>query len=262
MRLFFSEYRTDYTTYTFGYTAYCQPESASEIPAAYAQGFLPYTGDTSLNDDTFYMARSLRIELDRFEDSSENRRVDRKASELALHMQVTAKEAFDLHDPTFVAFCTEYAAERFAGGEMSTQRFEYVLSRSLLTHLITFRTEERVFGYVLACIHGDMLHYWFSFFDTEYMQSHALGKWMMWKTIRWAKDNGLSHVYLGTCYQPKSLYKVRDHKGIAFFDGRGWNPDASLLKHLCQQDPEPRNADLFKATTDSLAQKLYADLRR
>jgi len=247
MNIFFSEYLTNYSTYTFGYTAYCQADSSDEIPEIYSKGFLPYTGNIQLEKSTFYMARSLRIDLERFSDTSENRRINRKASELNIEMDFTPLAEFDLNDEHFVNFCTNYAAERFAGGEMTQERFQYVLSRNLITHIIEFKTAEQKYGYVLACMHSNMLHYWFSFFDIDYMQSHSLGKWMMWKTISWAKENTLSYVYLGTCYLPKSLYKVRDHKGIAFFDGTGWNEDAAVLKYLCQQDAEPREIDIFKS---------------
>ncbi len=262
MHIFFSEYQTNYNTYTFGYTAYCQPEHTEEIPEVYQKGFLPYTGDITLKKSTFYMARSLRIDLDRFEDTSENRRVDRKASALHLTMEVIPIEQFDVTDANFVAFCTQYAAERFAGGEMDPHRFAYILSRQLITHIIAFTDEAaNTYGYVLVCQYGKMLHYWFSFFNTAYLKSHALGKWMMWKTIRWAKEHGLAHVYLGTCYRTKSLYKVRDHKGIAFFDGMGWNSDAQLLKSLCQQDEEPaRQTDLFKLEEGTF-RELYSTVR-
>lgn len=252
MNIFFSEYLTNYSTYTFGYTAYCQADALEEIPEIYTKGFLPYTGDISLEKSTFYMARSLRIDLDRFTDSSENRRVNRKASELEIEMKLIPLKEFNLEDNDFINFCTQYAAERFAGGEMNPERFQYVLSRGLITHIIEFKTSEKKYGYVLACIHDKMLHYWFSFFDTDYMKSHALGKWMMWKAISWAKENNLSHVYLGTCYQPKSLYKVRDYKGTSFFDGTSWNQDDTTLKYLCKQDVEPREIDLFKSEDEKI----------
>ena len=70
---------------------------------------------------------------------------------------------------------------------------------------------------------------------------------MMWKVIDWAHRHGLSHVYIGTCYREKSLYKVRDHKGAEFFDGAGWNPDIAFLKELCQRDEEVKSRDMLKS---------------
>ena len=247
MKIIYSEYQTDYSSYTFSYAVYCQKEQPEEVPEIYARGFLPYTADLSLPEDYFYLARSLRINLQHFTSSSENRRVDRKIAPLEISMEVVDKPDFDTADSAFIAFCTRYAEERFAGGSMDTDRLAYVLSRNLITHIFHFRQEETTYGYVLAVVAEGMLHYWFSFYDTNYMRSHSLGKWMMWKVIDWAQQQGLAYVYIGTCYREKSLYKVRDHKGAEFFDGRGWNADTSFLKELCHRDEVPKTTDMFKS---------------
>lgn len=246
MKIFYSEHQIDYATYTFSYAIYCVKEHADEIPNIYAQGFLPYTGDLTLTEDHFYLARSLRVDLSRFATLSENRRVDRKIEPLAIEMSVISRSDFDTNDASFVRFCQSYAEERFAGGSMSAERLAYVLDRELVTHVFRFAASEQTYGYVLAVVADGMLHYWFSFYDTEYMQSHSLGKWMMWRVIDWAQQQGLDYVYIGTCYREKSLYKVRDHKGAEFFDGRRWNADTDFLKALCRSDDTPRTADMLK----------------
>ncbi len=161
-------------------------------------------------------------------------------------MQVHQKENFDFQDKDFQQFCSEYAEERFSGGSMQEERLEYVLKREMLTHIISFYSGDKAYGYVFTVMEGDMLHYWFSFYDTEFMRSHSLGKWMMWKVIDWAEQQGLAQVYIGTCYKERSLYKVRDHKGAEFFDGSKWNTDVTLLKELCKSDEEEKESDLFK----------------
>lgn len=246
MKVFYSEYKTDYSSYTFSYAIYCIKEKQEELAKIYQKGFLPYTGDTQLSADTFYLARSLRVDLEAFKSMSENRRVNRKAEPLNIKMEVHPKEGFDLDSKAFREFCSAYAEERFAGGSMEEDRLDYVLDREMLTHIISFRSDSKVYGYVFAVIEQGMLHYWFSFYDTDYMRSHSLGKWMMWKVIDWAQQQGLSYVYIGTCYKEKSLYKVRDHKGAEFFDGQKWNDNIDLLKHLCKADESPRSSDLFK----------------
>lgn len=246
MKIFYSEHQVDYATYTFSYAVYCIKEHKSELPAIYAQGFLPYTGDLTLTEDHFYLARSLRVDLGLFATLSENRRVDRKIEPLAIAMNVIDRGDFDINDASFVQFCQSYAEERFAGGSMSAERLAYVLNRELVTHIFRFASSEQTFGYVLAVVGNGMLHYWFSFYDTEYMRSHALGKWMMWRVIVWAKEQKLDYIYIGTCYREKSLYKVRDHKGAEFYDGRRWNPDTDFLKELCRSDESLRPADMLK----------------
>ncbi len=256
MKLFYSEYRNDYTTYTFSYAVYALKEQQEEAPSIYAQGFLPYTGRLDIPADLFYLARSLRVNLAEFSLTSENRRVLRLSAELNIQIEVRRKEDFDITNSAFLDYCAHYAEERFSGGSMATERLAYVLERELLTHILTFRSTDRVLGYVFGVQVGEMFHYWYAFFDTALLQSHALGKAIMLHTLLWAKEFGLQYLYLGTCYTPKALYKVRDHKGCEFFDGVGWNNDISILKSLCANDLEPQeNADLFKQKDHALQAK-------
>lgn len=250
MKIFYSESGVDYSSYTFNYAIYCLKEHQQELPQIYDRGFLPYTGNLQIQENIFYLARSLRVDLEEFRDTSENRRVDRKVEELNIRLEVFKKSEFDITDPVFIDFCSAYAADRFSGGAMSKERFLYVLHSAITTHIFYFYNEYRNLGYVLACQEGNMLHYWFAFFDTEYMKSHSLGKWMMWRSITWAKENGLAHVYLGTCYGSHSLYKVRDHKGLEYFNGAGWSSDMKLLKMRCKTDQLERTADDFKNLDD------------
>jgi leucyl-tRNA---protein transferase len=247
MKIFFSEFNVDYTTYTFPYAIYCLKESQAELPQIYDKGFLPYTGNLGIEGEVFYLARSLRVNLQKFDDTSENRRVNRLIEPLNIQLEVIEKANFDLKNPIFLSFCENYINERIGEENMSMERLEYILSREIATHLFQFSSEGKVLGYVLAAMVGDMLHYWFSFFDVNYLKTHSLGKWMMWRTIRWGKDNGLKNVYLGTAYKPAALYKIRDHKGLEFFDGNKWNEDAKRLKSLCETDLEPKSKDHFKA---------------
>ncbi|CAH0996765.1 Aspartate/glutamate leucyltransferase [Emticicia aquatica] len=250
MKIFFSENRVDYSTYTFDYAIYCLKESQSELSEIYEKGFLPYTGNLSIEGDIFYLARSLRVELDRFEDTSENRRVNRLVEPLNIQLEVIKKEDFDLNSTEFVSLCQEYISQRIGDDNMSMERWQYILSRQTGTHLFRFSIEGKLVGFVFAVMENNMLHYWFAFFDTEYMRSHSLGKWIMWRVIRWAKENNLKYVYLGTAYKTSALYKIRDHKGLAYFDGFRWNRDIERLKLLCKADLEPKVADEFKTLSD------------
>ncbi|MEM1122795.1 MAG: GNAT family N-acetyltransferase [Bacteroidota bacterium] len=250
MKLFFSENQPDYATYTFNYAIYAVKEEQSELPEIYNRGFLPYTGDLRINQDIFYLARSLRVDLDRFADTSENRRINRKIQDLTIELDVREKKRFPIDDPNFLSFCLNYAADRFSGNAMTEERLKFVLSKETGSHLLVFSSNGQTLGYVLAAIEGNTFHYWFSFFDQAYLKSHSLGKWMMWRTIHWAKEQGLDYVYLGTCYGKHSLYKVRDHKGLAFFDGSIWNTDTKVLKELCKTDSEAIDKDRFKLLND------------
>ena len=246
MKIFYSENNVDYGSYTFNYAIYCLKESQAELSTIYEKGFLPYTGNLSIEGDIFYLARSLRVELDRFEDTSENRRVNRLIEPLNIQLEVIEKSKFDLNNAEFLDFCENYINQRIGEENMSLERWQYILSRETGTHLLKFTIEEKTVGYILAAINDVIFHYWFAFFDTEYMKTYSLGKWMMWRAIRWAKETGLKYVYLGTAYKASALYKIRDHKGLAYFDGYSWNQDTKQLKVLCETDLEIKASDRFK----------------
>jgi leucyl-tRNA---protein transferase len=250
MKVFFSENNPDYSTYTFNYAIYALKESQEELDDIYEKGFLPYTGNISLEKEIFYLARSLRVNLADFENTSENRRVIRLVEPLEIQLSVIKKTDFDLNDPGFKAFCGNYIAERIGDDNMSLERWDYILKQSTGTHFFKFYNDQQVFGYVLAAITSKAVQYWFAFFDTAFMRSHSLGKYMMWAVIDWAKQNQKTYVYLGTAYKPAALYKIRDHKGLSYFDGNGWNTDVKHLKTLCETDLEPKTTDTFKTLPD------------
>ena len=70
MRLLFSEAAVDHPHYIFPYAVWAFPE-AHETPAdLFNQGFLP----SSRQLDRFYLCRQVRVDLRKFNASSENRR--------------------------------------------------------------------------------------------------------------------------------------------------------------------------------------------
>lgn len=246
MRIFYSEYNSNYRTYTFGYAVYAVAEETGEIEDIYNRGFLPYSSDLELREEIFYLCRSLRVRLGNFSESSENKRVERKMEAYEVEIQCIPLENFNTKDESFRSFCLLYAGERFTEGSMPEERLEYVLNRKNATHILKFGNAEKVAGYVLLGIHGSSVHYWYAFFDLDVAENFPLGKWMMYRTLKWAKGAGKEFVYLGTCYKESALYKVRDHKGIEYFTGSCWSDDKARLKALCKSDGEENGSDLFK----------------
>ena len=253
MKIFRSESFVDYSTYTFNYAIYCIKESQSEIPEIYQQGFLPYSNNIELQFETYYLARSLRVDLNKFKDSSENRRVERKIAEINPSFQVIPVSEFELDQKDFLNFCLNYGKNRFSEG-LELERLKYILSANSISHIFEFKVGDKKVGYVITIIENGTLHYWFSFFDLDY-QKFSLGKHMMFNVIKWASENNLDHVYLGTCYGEKSLYKVRDFIGLSFFDGNQWNDDMKLLKQKCKTD-QNFTKDYFKQDTDIFLERL------
>ena len=90
MKIFKSESFVDYSTYTFNYAIYCIKEDQSEIPEIYNKGFLPYSNNMDLKFETYYFARSLRVDIEYFKESSENRRVAKKIANYAMYTQTVS----------------------------------------------------------------------------------------------------------------------------------------------------------------------------
>lgn len=248
MKIFKSEYLNNYNTYSFGYSEYAIKESEKDINDIYRKGFLPYTGNIDINYSIFYLARSLRVDLSIFVDSSENKRVNRKLNAVNNEIIRYNLKDFNFKNEKFLKFCLEYVKVRFSGNSMTRDRLLYILNSDIATDIFEFKDfkTDKILGYILAVVTKDTFHYWFSFYDFELINKFPLGKWMMWKMIKWSLENNIKYVYLGTGYGVKSLYKIRDFKGIEFFDGNGWNQDIILLKSLCDSDDLQKEEDYFK----------------
>ena len=256
MHIFYSEFQKDYSSYTFSYAPYCIFESIENIGSIYSSGFLPYTGNPEMADHLYYMARSLRVELSEFELSSENRRVIRKFEKFPVRRQWIEKKNFDLDNPEIRKFWLRFCKVRFRNGEMSESRLHYILESPFATGIIRYTINEMHAGDVLISHHGKMLHYWFSFYELEEFKDLPLGKYLMLDVIRQCKEKKFQYVYLGTCYGRGSLYKVRDFKGIHYFDGGEWRKDLDVLKEWCKKDDDPLSVDRFKSLSCADQQKM------
>lgn len=251
MKIFYSEYLKNYSSYTFSYAVYALFEKNDSLTDLYNAGFLPYAGKSEYESnktqkEIYYLCRSLRVNINKYSLNSENRRIEKKAEPFNIKMKILPKSEY-LGDSHFNDFCQRYADERFKGGHMNKQRWNYVLNRNCGTHVFSFHSADQVLGYVLAGIDESSVHYWFSFFDTNYLNQFPIGKYLMLSVINWAEEKSKNYVYLGTCYGTNSLYKARDFKGTEFFDGARWNDDISILKSWCKQEDEDMESDRYKS---------------
>ena len=235
-----------YETYTFPYAIYAITDEGEDASEVYSKGFLPYSANPNEESILYYKARSLRINLARFTDSSENRRVSKKYDNPPVPALVPTKE-FDGDSSEFLQFCHRYIKERFPQGAMPPERLTYILSHPLTTHFLDYTDKNgKRIGTVVASIHREVFHYWFCFFDHTAMLDFPLGKWIMWRSIQFAKDMDIPYIYLGTCYGTKSLYKARDFRGVEWHDGRIWNTDIKKLKAYCKEDYLSSDIDRYK----------------
>ena len=260
MKIIYAEYLKDYSSYTFSYVPYAVYQSRNQMTEIYDSGYLPYTGNVKLNHHLYYKARSVRINLKKFEMGSENRRVKRKFDPYKVIVDWIPIEDFNTKDADFVAFCTEYSRRRFKGGEMESDRLKYILDSPFLTHIAQFEIDGKNAGYVFLSRNEKLVHYWYSFYELDEFQDLPLGKYLMMKILWQSKELGRTYCYLGTCYGPHSLYKVRDFKGVEFSDGSRWSNDISQLKSWCKNDDSDMHTDRFKGMPPDKANQYISSL--
>mgnify|MGYP001182428086 FL=1 len=236
MKYLFTEDSIKYKDYKFGYSVNCVLDNSDNIEKAFSMGFLPYTGNINASNEVYYMARSIRINLDDYERLSENKRIIKSVkSKFNIKVKLIDKEDFD-HSIDFKKFCINYSKERFINEPLSLERLDLIISRNNYNKIFKFSIDGIDIGYVLVYHNKNIMHYWFSFYDVKYLNDFPIGKFIMEKVIFYAKKNKMSFIYLGTCYGKKALYKVRDFKGIEYFDGNKWESNIKNLKELCKND--------------------------
>lgn len=229
MRLVFSEALPDYAHYVFPYAVWGFPQGNESPQDCLAMGFLPSLPDLS----RFYLCRQLRVRLEHFSPSSENRRILRHGAHLAMQLQPRSDVSWT---PQLGDFCHRYAARRWSSPP-SPERIERIFHSPLTTHVASFRDREgRLSGLVTLLNDGASWFYSNAFFDPD--GPSGLGAFLMTETVRKLSEDGQEFLYLGTCYSRQALYKTA-FRGIEFFDGNRWLDDLKALKHLLARQESP-----------------------
>ena len=230
MRLFFSEYKSDYSNYIFPYAIWAVPEGHETPADLFARGFLP----NSPNLDRFYMCRNVRVDLKDFVPSSENRRILRKGERF--RYRLLRREDFE-YTQEWRDFCLDYAEQKFGPDVMTPERLDQLFDAPIVSHVLLFHDPEREkdIGLVMLYLEEPMMgFYYFSFYDLDYFKN-SLGMFMMTTAVRHLQQLGFEFIYLGSCYSRNALYKTQ-FEGAEFFNGFRWSRDLDELKFLIQRD--------------------------
>jgi arginyl-tRNA--protein-N-Asp/Glu arginylyltransferase len=240
MKLIFSEQTVDYGHYQFGYAIWAVPE-AGETPAdIFRAGFLP----SSRQLDRFYLCRQIRVNLDQFELSSENRRILRKGE--GIQVELVPREKFD-YTLARRAFFKHYADAKFGQDVMSFERLDSLFSTPIISHLLVF-TDAKTggeIGVATLYVEGDALvYYYYAFYDLNHAQ-RSLGMFMMTSAAELFASRGVRHLFLGTCYTERALYKTQ-FAGVEFFNGFRWSDNLEELKFMLQRDHQKSDQHLLE----------------
>ena len=253
MKLLFSEQNSDYEHYQFPYAIWAMPEDGESPADIFNAGFLP----SSRNLDRFYLCRQVRVNLQKFKPSSENRRIIRKGKGIGI--ELVAREDFD-YTPERRQFFKTYADIKFGNDVMSFERLDALFASPIISHLLVFidlETNKEV-GVATLYLEGKSLaFYYYAFYDLNYY-ARNLGMFMMTSAVELFADSGVKFLYLGTCYSQTALYKTQ-FTGAEFFNGFRWSDDLDELKFIIKRDKKELTQHLLE--TDEYREKFYkADL--
>lgn len=240
MKLLFSETNSDYENYQFPYAIWAVPEK-DETPAdVFNAGFLP----SSRQLDRFYLCRQIRVDLEKFKPSSENRRIIRKGK--GIRVEMVTREKFEYTHERREFFKT-YADIKFGKDVMTFDRLDALFAAPIISHLLVFTDTETGKEVGVATLYveaKELAFYYYAFYDLNYY-GRNLGMFMMTSAATLFAQAKLKYLYLGTCYSETALYKTQ-FAGAEFFNGFRWSNDLDELKFIITSDKKERSRHLLE----------------
>lgn len=236
MKLLFSEAPSDYANYVFPYVVWGFLESGERPADAFARGFLPSLPDLS----RFYLCRQVRVRLDRFQPSSENRRILRKGD--GLELAIVPRRDFEWTSARQV-FCETYAQARWTSAP-APGRIERIFHAPLTTHVGVVRdTDGLDRGLVTLFRDGGTWFYSNAFFEPD--APAGRGAFLMTSVVQSLARDGAEFLHLGTCYSRSALYKTQ-FPGVEFSTGNGWSDRLEDLKFRIDREESTASGHLLE----------------
>jgi arginyl-tRNA--protein-N-Asp/Glu arginylyltransferase len=198
--------------------------SPENIEALYDEGYVFTRVDRGVMNKT----RSFRVDLSRFELSSENRRILRKVESLVMSVEPIPYKAYDWK----IGKMAKDFYEKFGDAIFTANKAKEIMTdatRSNFNTLLVFKTKEThtIVGYAICYASEKIIHYSFPF----YLEESSRGLGMMTMMLDWAKTSGKSFAYLGSLQRPSDTYKLQ-FAGGEWFDGEHWQTDITPLKSI------------------------------
>jgi arginyl-tRNA--protein-N-Asp/Glu arginylyltransferase len=249
MKILLSEYKSDYSNYIFPYAVWAFPEGNERPSDLFARGFLP----ASLQLKRFYLCRQVRVKLDEFKQSSENRRIFRKCEHI--RYRLVERNEFEFTSE-WRDFCKNYADIKFGKDVMSYQRLDALFGSKIVSHLLIYEDERegKDVGLVTLYREGNKLaFYYYAFYNLNYYRIN-LGMFMMTSAVDCFAESGVAYLYLGSCYSRNALYKTQ-FSGAEFYNGFRWSENLKELKYIIHRDSAVVNKHLLES--DNFREQYY-----
>lgn len=230
MKLFFGEFEADYNNYHFPYQVWLLREEGDDIGKIYDAGFLPIRNKPGV----YYLSRNVRVDLEKFSLSSENKRILNKT--VSFEYQLMSLGEFE-YSPSVQKFCKIYMDSRFGRGQITATGIRNIFQKGVYNHVFVWRKkgETRPVGYAVCFINETLLQYAHAFYDLSETGVH-IGIRMILQSVLWAHENKLKHAYLGTVYNESALSYKTEFTGVEFFNGFSWSANLVELKRLVARE--------------------------
>ncbi len=175
--------------------------------------------------------RSFRIDLSKYEPSSENRRMLRKSEHLVMSIESVPIDGYSWK----IGKLAKDFYEKFGDHVFTANKTREILTdkeKSNFNRLFVFtdRRKGLPVGFVISYKTEHIIHYSYPFY-IEDRQESSRGLGMMTMAIEWAKTSGKKHIYLGSLQRPSDSYKLQ-FAGGEWFDGEKWRSDYGPLKEI------------------------------
>lgn len=178
----------------------------------------------------FTQTRSLRIDLSKFKESSENRRMLRKVENTIVEI---CPLPYKNYHWSIHKLAKDFYSDKFGKDTFSANKVKELLTnteKSNFNILLVFKKNETPVGYCISLLTKNILHYSYPFY-AESKKNPWMGLGMMTKVVCYAKEKGLQYIYLGSLQRPADTYKLQ-FEGSEWFDGKEWKTDFEPLKTI------------------------------
>ncbi len=201
--------------------------SPAAVTTVYAHGYV----FTRLGKGVMHQTRSVRINLSKFELTSENRRILKKTDDMEIiAVTLPLRERYDW---SLGKLAKDFYDTKFEPGIMSAQKVKELLTdeyKSNFNTLLTYSKGESVIGHAVCYQNNSLLHYSYPFYDLK-TALKDMGLGMMLRAIQYAKDSGLKYIYLGSLQRRGDTYKLQ-FSSLEWFDGKKWQTDLAEAKKV------------------------------
>lgn len=178
---------------------------------------------TRLEKGLMHQTRSVRINISKFNLTSENRRILRKGEDIVMKELTIPYSDYDWS----IGKLAKDFYDKKASGVFSVNKIKEIITTD---HNFNILINFSDIGYAICFKNNEIIHYCYPFYDLN-KSPKDMGLIMMTKTIEYAKDSGLKYVYLGSLQRPGDIYKLQ-FEGIEWFDGKEWSNDIQKAKDI------------------------------